>query len=282
VSGWVPTGALAAHFVTARQLEVRERRARLSSGIGALDEALGGGWPRGALSELTGPRGAGRTALLLASLRTAIARGETCALVDATGTLDPWAALRAGLPLDRLLWVRSEGRTVLPAAELVVGAGGFGVVVLDLGEVPPRAPTAAWQRLKRAAEKNGAVVLLVAGQRPQGALGTCALTLQSPRALFDRGATGATPPLLTGIGAQARLERGAAGPAGGAAGPAGGAAGPAGGAAGPAGGAAGPAGGAAGPADRDRQEDPAGRRRGPAGRPRAERADPDLWFEHRL
>ena len=54
----------------------------LPTGIGALDEALGGGLARGHLHELVGPPGAGATALLRAALAAATRAGELCALID--------------------------------------------------------------------------------------------------------------------------------------------------------------------------------------------------------
>src|ERR1700680_787967 len=56
--------------------------------LSPLDAMLGGGFPRGQLSELVGPRSSGRTSLLLRTLATATARGELVALIDALDMLD--------------------------------------------------------------------------------------------------------------------------------------------------------------------------------------------------
>jgi hypothetical protein len=215
VSGGGPSVALGRfeHLVSARQLEARERRGRLSTGLAALDRALAGGWPRAALSELAGARSSGRTAVLLASLAEALRRGEAVALIDVGGGLDPRAARRAGIPLPRLLWVRCSrergAAKALSAAEVALGAGGFGLVVVDLGDEPPRVPTAAWLRLKRGAEKHGSVVLASSGGRAPGALGACAVTLERGRPRFEGGGQGA-PVLLLGVEARATLHRGGA------------------------------------------------------------------------
>src|SRR5216684_2668277 len=74
----------------------------------ALDARLGGGFPRGQLSEIVGPRSSGRTSLLLQMLAAATARGELVALVDALDMLDVESAAAAGVDLDRLLWVRGH------------------------------------------------------------------------------------------------------------------------------------------------------------------------------
>src|SRR5512140_1654082 len=77
-----------------------------STGHAGLDARLGGGIPRGQVSELTGPRSSGRTGLMLRLLAAATARGELVALVDALDMLDVESAAAAGIDLDRLLWIR--------------------------------------------------------------------------------------------------------------------------------------------------------------------------------
>ena len=134
----------------------------LPTGVEAVDRLLGGGLPRGKLSELCGPRSSGRTALALAALAAATGRGEAVALVDVGGSLDVERAQAAGIALSRLLWMRADDAQVgLQAADVVLAAGGFPLVVLDVGEAPPRIADAGWMRLARAAEKAQAVVLLV-------------------------------------------------------------------------------------------------------------------------
>jgi hypothetical protein len=216
VAAWIPSLALAAHLVPARKLESREKRERLPTGVAPLDALIGGGWPKGALSELAGGRSTGRTALLLASLAESLRRGEAAALVDVGGTLDPRAAARQGVALPRLLWIRCTPAKALAAAEIVLGAGGFGLVALDLGEATPqlRVPTAAWLRLKRGAEQQGTAVLVTSARRPQGALGACAVTLAQGRPRFagrtGEGQDAGVPPLLVGLEASASAERGGA------------------------------------------------------------------------
>src|SRR5262249_49140907 len=73
-------------------------------GITELD-SLTGGIPRGAITEVLGPAGSGRAALMLSVLAHSTANRELCALVD-TDMLDVASAAQAGIDLDRLLWVR--------------------------------------------------------------------------------------------------------------------------------------------------------------------------------
>src|SRR5579864_6370824 len=90
------------------------------SGVAALD-ALTGGLPRGALTEIFGAASSGRTSVLLAALAAATARGEFCCLIDASDSFHPASAVAAGVALERVLWVRgrnchperSEGSAVL-------------------------------------------------------------------------------------------------------------------------------------------------------------------------
>jgi hypothetical protein len=218
VSAWIPSLALAAHLVPARQIESRDRRGRLPTGSPPLDALIGGGWPRAALSELAGGRSTGRTALLLATVGAALRRGEAVGLVDVGGALDPRAAARAGVPLGRLLWIRCQADKALAATEIVIAAGGFGLVALDLGEAHTRPPMAAWLRLKRGAEQQGTAVLATSSRRLPGALGACAVTLSDAQPRFEASASdtgderapgpAGAPALLLGLEASASVDRG--------------------------------------------------------------------------
>jgi recombination protein RecA len=156
------------------------------TGLEAFDRALGGGWRRGELSELTGPKSSGRTSLLVASLAAATSRGEVVGLVDTLDRFDPAGAAEAGVEMMRLLWVRGPSLTSLPArkaqdsfadalirralraADLMIRAGGFGIVALDLGDMPApvvgRVPATSWLRLAHANEGRDTVGLLLADQ----------------------------------------------------------------------------------------------------------------------
>src|SRR5215218_8574206 len=79
-----------------------------ATGVAPVDVQLAGGFPRGQLSEVVGPRSSGRTSLLLRTLAAATARGELVALVDALDALDVESAAAAGIDFERLLWVRGH------------------------------------------------------------------------------------------------------------------------------------------------------------------------------
>src|SRR5688572_21502306 len=92
--------------------------ARVATGLDALDARLGGGWPAGRVTQLSGPRTSGRTALVLASAAEVTRRGGVVALLDAEDALDPRRASAAGVELARVLWIRPSGwHQALRAAE---------------------------------------------------------------------------------------------------------------------------------------------------------------------
>ena len=266
--------------VPGSKLEVRPAPATVSSGIAQIN-ALTGGLPRGALTEIFGPASSGRTSMILAALAGATHRQEVCALVDAGDSLHPESAAAAGLDLRRLLWIRcgenslqrhkdTEGiddlriddcrlknqkltssprmnanergsesihhsslvirqsarnskletrnfaghwplttehcvsnrqssiinrqsgwdrrlEQVLKTTDLLLQSGGFGMVVVDLADVPPRfarrIPLASWFRFRRAVE-NTPTVLLVVEQEPYAK--TCAsLVLKMQHSAFS-------------------------------------------------------------------------------------------------
>ena len=142
---------------------------RAPAGIPEIDAATGG-LPRGSLTEIVGRASSGRTSLLLAVLAAATARQEACALVDAEDAFSPHSAASAGVQLGRLLWVRCGHRAenALKAADLLIQGGGFGLVIMDLGDTPTatarRISLASWFRLRRAVEHTPTILISVARQ----------------------------------------------------------------------------------------------------------------------
>lgn len=150
----------------------REHRDKLSTGIPAMDRLTSGGIARGTLTEICGPVSSGRTSFLLALLGQATRQGECCAWIDTAGTFDPQSAAEAGADLDRILWVNCNGNTehALKAVDLLTQGGGFGVVVLDMADTPERdvrrISLASWFRLRHAAERTGAALLVAETRAP--------------------------------------------------------------------------------------------------------------------
>jgi recombination protein RecA len=78
----------------------------ISSGIEPLDAVLKGGFPVGAVSEVTGPECSGRTSLAQSFVARVIESGKVAAWIDVSDTFDAASAAAAGIDLKRLLWVR--------------------------------------------------------------------------------------------------------------------------------------------------------------------------------
>lgn len=127
--------------------------------------------PRGRITEIFGPRSSGRTSLLHSILAASTGLDEFAVLVDASGSFDPCSAAGAGVELAKLIWIRCGGNVdhALRAADLVIQAGGFGVIALDLAEASPaalaRIPPTAWFRFRRAIESTP-TILAVVSSRP--------------------------------------------------------------------------------------------------------------------
>jgi hypothetical protein len=165
--------------------------------IGSLDACLRGGLPRGQLSELAGPCSSGRTALLLTLVAAATRRGEIAAVIDTFDRLDVASVIAADTDLDRLLWVRGDPANgaalveraverALKAVNLVLQAGGFGVVALDFADVPllalKRIPFTTWLRLQRIVEGRDTACVLVVPQPVARSAGGVTLALGSTAA----------------------------------------------------------------------------------------------------
>jgi recombination protein RecA len=141
--------------------------------------------PRGTLTEISGPPSSGRTSILNAVLARVTRRPEFCALIDSGSNFDPLSARNAGVQLPHLLWVRCGGSAerALKAADLIIQAGGFGVVTLDLACVAPRdarrIPLASWFRLRHAVEKTPTALILIGEERCASSCSTLQIETRS-------------------------------------------------------------------------------------------------------
>ncbi len=174
--------------------------------VATLDACLRGGLPRGQLSELAGARSSGRTTLLLQMMAAATVRGEIVAFIDTLDRLDVASAAAAGVDLSRLLWIRGQdisGRAgpfgpadhpfgpagptdraidrALKALNLVLQAGGFGVVAIDLADVAPVAirqiPFNTWMRVQRIVEGSDTACVLLTSEPLARSAGGLTVTL---------------------------------------------------------------------------------------------------------
>jgi len=189
-----------AGVTSASRLEVRPSPQMVSSGVREID-TLTGGLPRGCLTEVCGPASSGRASILLAALAAATQRQEVCALVDISDSFNPLSAAAAGVDFERLLWVRCGVRLqksgspqrhpstllregsdtkkkenahrqiekpveqALRVTDLLLQSGGFGLVIIDLGDTPlkmaRRIPLTSWFRFQRAVEHTGTVLFVI-------------------------------------------------------------------------------------------------------------------------
>ena len=146
------------------------------TGVLEIDELLFG-LPRGAITELHGPASSGRTSLMLSALANATAHEEICAIIDCDDTFDPASAAQAGVDFKRTLWVRC-GHSLehaFKAVDLILHAGGFGLIALNLCNVPTkvlrRVISSWWFRFRRAIEDTPTALIVLT---PVAAVRSCA------------------------------------------------------------------------------------------------------------
>ncbi len=189
-----------------------------ATGIAAVDELLQGGLPVGAISEITGPVSSGRTSLALAFIARRTDEDNVCAWVDAGDALDPESAAASGVALSRLLWVRCRDTAppalrkpwtrldqALRSTDMLLQAGGFASLVLDLGATTPeqgcRIPLATWFRFRQAADRTRCSLVVLA--QASFAQSSAAVVLDcSPLQARSKGGT-----VLTGFDYQVQRGR---------------------------------------------------------------------------
>ncbi len=138
---------------------------RVATGLPAIDEAIGGGLPKSAITELSSPQvSAGSALLLYALLQTAQRSGHFLALVDGRDSFDPQPL--GNRRLRNLLWVRcTRAFDAVKAADLLLRDGNFTLVVLDLvlntSAELRKIPQTSWYRLQRLVETAPAAFLIL-------------------------------------------------------------------------------------------------------------------------
>ena len=184
---------------------------RCPTGLPGIDRLLGGGFPRGHLSEIAGPACCGRTSLALALLARTTAAGEVVALVDGADAFDPPSAAAAGVDLSRVLWARtSKIPDALRSTEHLLEARGFSLVLLDLApgrQTPARIPSSAWSRLRRAAAGTDTALVVLGDRRLARTFTDLAIEMSSAEPRFQ-----GAPTLLEGLDGKVQLVRNRTGP----------------------------------------------------------------------
>jgi hypothetical protein len=115
----------------------------------------------------------------------------------------PLAALPSQTRLDRD--DHKERTALLRAAEWILAANGFGLIVLDFADTR-FIPQSAAIRLARAAERSGAAIIVLAENRLCGTFAAISLALKRQRLLFSRIRRDA-PALFDGQMIEARVMR---------------------------------------------------------------------------
>jgi recombination protein RecA len=111
----------------------------LPTGIGELDEAIGGGIPRGTFTEIFGPASCGKTTLALRIAAAAQGRGATVFYADSEFTLDAALARVHGIDVDTMLFARpAGGGQFREIAARLIESRCVDLLVLDtLAALPP-------------------------------------------------------------------------------------------------------------------------------------------------
>jgi hypothetical protein len=209
-----PNGGLQALWRRGSELEIVKSEPRFRTLDIPAISLLKNGLPGGTVAEIVGRRSSGRTACLLHVLAQATRSGEVCAVVDTNDRFDPASGAAAGLLLERLVWVRCGGNAehAMRAADLLLHAGGFGVVALDFCETNPkslnRIPLSYWFRFRRAIESTPTILLVAAEANQAKSCSLNILNLELKAARW-RGSPGFR--LLGGTEIAGRLERPATG-----------------------------------------------------------------------
>lgn len=189
---------------------------RIRSGYAEVDALVGGGFPKGSLSEISGSASSGRTSLALGLLATITQGGELAAIVDAADAFDPQSAESVGVDLERVLWARAPAwREALRCCERLLATEGIPLVLLDLASAAQThlpvqrrngasatPNSVAWLRLGRLVKASRAGMVVLSQQRLTGSHAEVALEMQTTTARFS-----GTPALLEELEIRALLTR---------------------------------------------------------------------------
>jgi hypothetical protein len=182
---------LASRFGSAVRLHEKKPAEVLSTGIPKIDSFTFGGLPRGAVSEIFGPASSGRTSFMFSTLAHATDHQEICALVDTNNSFDPESASQAEINFERLLWIRCANNLehAFKSTDLLLQGGGFGLVLLDLGDVAAkeakRIISSWWYRFRRTVENTPTALVVIAQESCVRSCATLALELNQETWLWS-------------------------------------------------------------------------------------------------
>lgn len=138
---------------------------RLVTGLALFDQSIGGGLPKGGITELISPPGsAGSASLVHAFIHGAYREQYFVVLIDGRDSFDPCAL--ANSVLRQVLWVRcTKAIDAVKAADLLLRDGNFPLVIVDLILNSPeelrKIPQTTWYRLQRLVESVPTACLIL-------------------------------------------------------------------------------------------------------------------------
>lgn len=106
----------------------------IRSGSLGLDQALGGGYPKGRIIEIYGPESSGKSTLALHAIAEAHKTGGVVAYIDSEHAFDPKYAESLGVDLSKEAFLFSQpssGEEGLEIAEMLIKTGKLDIVVID-------------------------------------------------------------------------------------------------------------------------------------------------------
>lgn len=151
----------------------------IATGDEALDRLLDGGFPKGAITVVSGVAGAGRMTLAAKLIAHETRSGKPVAWVDAKSTVYPPALAQAGVDLTKVLMVRGAKDRSLYAAEQIASAGAFEVLIasgVDTWLTPVKL-----RRLQTATEGTGIASILLLDHLTSTAITNAAMKLRLSR-----------------------------------------------------------------------------------------------------
>jgi recombination protein RecA len=138
----------------------------LPTGIAALDAVLlGGGLPRGRLTELVGATGSGKTTLARAIVEKTVSARGWVAYIDAQRTLDARDWVHLGDAQGVWMIRPHDAQRAAWCADVLLRSGAFALVVLDGAPLLSKSNAVRLTRLAR----DAAAALMILGDRAGGA-----------------------------------------------------------------------------------------------------------------
>ena len=187
---------ITSRFGSAFRLHEKRPAEVISCGIPQINSFIMGGFPRAAITEVFGPASSGRTSFMFSALAHATNHEEVCALVDTNNVFDPESATRAEINCDRLLWIRCANNLehAFKATDLLLQGGGFGLVLLDLGDVPAKSArriiSSWWYRFRRTLEATPTALVVIAEESCVRSCASLALELRGEKCLWSSSSEG--------------------------------------------------------------------------------------------